>query len=346
MPYVSIPSEATADGASASALLAFTLAGNDFYLDNLRQAIDTHLGTGSTAHAHFGTASTSRTYTFEDRIRIVSGRNDRLDFYFGGGSFAAGTYAATLTVGTYTLTSLASHLQTRMRAAVGGSPLIVVTYDTTSGSATRGQFRIRNEETTDSPNTRVLRLLFGTGSNLARSVARSIKFRRVDRRAALGYTADGGFIDGYTQDVIGLGDGGPVDSPGLCGSDLSAPYDTPCITTAKMAAGVVDTAALDDEAVTTGKIATGAVTGAKSGEPVYTSHTASAGSSSVTITLPNGGSSRVPCCTVVGSASLSNHDFYMHQLYLGAPSHVSGNQWSVPVENTTGSSINIVVAAY
>ena len=352
MPYRPINATAVAAGATASALLAEQLRDNDLYLDNAAQAVYTGsnpaLGVGDRGHRHTAAGSYTHEFDYTDRIAIVPSVNDRLDFYFQDDAIGPATYAATLVEdggGPRDLPALASYLQGRMRAAAGGTTNLSVTYDNIEDSATRGLFRIRH---TGASGTRILKLLFGTGANgpdfTNRSIAPTIGFAQRDLIGAYGYAGSGGFHHGYLQDSIVLRDGGEIGTAGI--KDLN-------VTGAKIAAKVIQTAAIAAAAVAAGNVAShmgsaGSAdkqdTGRKHGPMIYDSlngpaiNIAAGGNQNFLFTL---GHSGTPCCSVTSRSP----GCLQRDLYMTAPVSAGGMSWNVVVYNLTAAQQTVILAA-
>lgn len=113
---------------------------------------------------------------------VIASTNAKLDFTRNGV-----TYAATITSGTYTATTLAAEIVTQMNAAAGG------TYATVSKSLSTGLWTIALTGTT-------FTLLFATGANLANSIASTLGFAATDRTGALTYT--GSLVAIHTEESI------------------------------------------------------------------------------------------------------------------------------------------------
>lgn len=123
----------------------------------------------------------SKVLRFYGTFVITAGVNDKLNFNIG-----AGEVTATLTAGTYTPTTLAAEIVTRMNAAAAG------TYTCTFSRST-GKWTI-----TKSAGT--LSLLAATGTNVATGVWSSIGFSATDRTGALTYT--GSSIALHTEESV------------------------------------------------------------------------------------------------------------------------------------------------
>lgn len=84
MSHTPIPAEAIQAGKSLSRLLLEAMRANILYCDHVDQA-NTAMLNNSTGHRHEDGATRVLTYTFMDRVKIVLGQNDRIDFNFREG---------------------------------------------------------------------------------------------------------------------------------------------------------------------------------------------------------------------------------------------------------------------
>lgn len=338
MPRKSIPSTAVAAGKRLHRHLLETMRANRLYCDFVRQA-NASMMDYSTGHRHEDAASRTFTYTFSDEVEIVSGVNDRLDFKHAGGSSSLGTYAASLTPGTYSMTALASHAQAQMRSAAGSVTDISVTFQAPADSSP-GHFLFQHTGSSDSPNARVFWLLCASGTNgpagADRSAWKSFGFAHGrDRVGNFGHRGDKGFLDGQTQDQITLIDGDLVGASGLA---------TGAVTTAKLKSGLVTTTHFDDAVIEAGNAIDGAITPAKMGAPVQCDSDIGIGagsSSTLQFTMPNGSSSRKPMVSLQCS-NTGQVDALPENIYISSgPTHISGNVWQCTVVNLSGTALTI-----
>ncbi len=343
MPHKEIPTTSIQPGQSLSRHLAEVMRANRFYCDHVRQSNDS-LMSNSSGHLHAVGATTAFSYSFSDRIEIVASSNDRLDFQYAGGATALGTFSASLTPATYTLASLASHLETKMRTAAGGVSDIDVSYDGPAGGSP-GFFVIQHSGSSDSPNARIFKLLCASGSNgptaaTPRSVFPSIKFAAgKDRVGAFGYVGDGGFLDGFTQDSWTFGDGGQVGTSGIAAG---------AVTEAKLKDGILDGTHLSAAAVTGAKIQDSALTSAKTGSPVAstTALVPPVGGTAI-ITFAMGTAGRVPsCCIAINYVPYTSIGLPSLVYITGAPVHTGSGNYNVTVQNDNVSGINVTVQGF
>lgn len=336
MPYVDIPDEAVDAESPFTTLLARRFRDNMYHLNNARDAFDQMLDE-ATGHKHT-TGERTFEYTFSDRITIVVSESDRLDFIFGGGAYAEATEVAELTAATYTPAALATHLQEEINREISGSTAgtdVTVSFDSTAGSPTRGLFIFRHTGTTDSPNARKLTLKFGSGVNVARSVANLIGFRASDYIKALGYSSGSGFQNGYTQDEITIDEGGLVPAGGLQSNSC---------TNAKFADNVITTAKIDTGAIDGTNLATASVTGAKISEVALNSggtQVITAGSFyDFTVTLSGRGAAITPCFVPGSTASGPFGQPACGDLIVSNIASAGGSDYTVRVTNTTAHTMN------
>lgn len=341
MPRKSIATSAVAAGKRAHRHLFEVMRANRLYCDHVDQANDSMMD-NSTGHRHQEAGTRTFTYTFSDEIEIRSGVNDRLDFKFAGGSDALGTFAASLTPGTYSLPSLASHVQAQMRSAQGGTTDLAVSFQDPDEKSP-GHFLVQHTGSSDSPNARVLTLLSASGANgpsgTDRSAWAALGFALGrDRAGNFGYRGDKGFLHGQTQDQFEWGDGGTVGESGVA---------TGAVTTAKLKDGLVDTQHFDSSAIQGGNTADGALTVAKTGAPVQCDSDigiSAASSSALQFTMPNGGSGRSPRVILTVTNTGQTESLPENVYITSGPTHSSGNVWTVTVFN--GASIALTVRGY
>ena len=353
MPYTKIRTTAntgsitaplpTAAGALPSSSLMHALRDDAVWLDQMRQCLgltsgsddsspplDTGLlSTGAGGHFH-----RALTHAFEwqkvDQFTVTAGVNDRLDFEFADGSHAKATYAASLTAGTRDAADTASHVQTQMRS-VTGSTKLTVSFVTTAGAKNRGLFTIQNTET---GSTRTLNLLFGSGVNgplgAARSAARLLGYSERDQRGNYGYPGESGFFSGLIENKTPLGDGGLIDSPGICGTDLSSPYNSPAVLRAKIADNTVPAAALATDSIQTANIIDKSITGVKSASGSHAGFNPGGGGT-VIIGQPTGsGATRTPRISIWGK----DVPVKIGDVVISSISHGSGDTWNVTYAGT------------
>lgn len=338
--YRHIPDAALAAGKRATPFLMRALRDNDESLDHHRQALATALDE-TVGHKHKA-ASVGISYTFVDQITIATGVNDRVPFRFGSTSpvYAAANYSATLTAGTYTLTALATHIQTEMREAVdAGSPGTVplsMAYDSDIGSETRGKFLFQHTGSSAAGN--VLELHFASGTGAAAGVGPSIGFPKRDRKKAFGYFGASGFAHGYVQETVTLTHGGLL-------TDVA--WVAGAFTAAKIAPDVIESRCFQNGSVEgsagANHIQTRAVTGAKMGPPASdTVAILGAGGSSVfTFNMGQTGAGRVP--TIVPHAT--NVALEEGMLEADDPVYVSGDTWTCLIFNR-GATATVTAVAY
>lgn len=339
MPHRTVPDIAVSAGSPASPYLMHALRDNDETVANSNVTYAAMLD-NATGHVH-GVGTRSYTYTYTDRIRVRTGVNDRVPFRFASSSpnYAAASYSATLDPGLYSLADLAAEIQAEMISEVGvGAPISVV-YDTTEGSPTRGLFVFGHTGSSDSPNLRVLELLFGTGTGFATSIAVSIGFPKKDQKKAFAYPGDSGFADGFTQDVHAPTEGG------LLGTDA---WVAGAFTSAKIADDVISTRCFQNSSVSgsagSDKIHDNTLDGDKTGAPSASATASiSAGSThTFSIAMPNN-TSRTPMCVPFTNDA---GGVTWNLLSVVSLTNTSGNNWDVVIKNhdTVGHTSCAVVA--
>lgn len=173
---------------------------------------------------------------------ITAGLNDKLDFRFQGTAVADQTVTATLTAGTYNQDTLAAHVQTVLRAATTPDTTeISVSYEDDELNPSHGHFTIAH---TGVSGTRLLELLGATGGsgplNDNRSGYPTLGFAQRDRKGALAYNSDQGYVAGSPQDVLTVGDGGRVDTDGI---------ENLAVTSVKLMNGIIETRMIPDGAL-------------------------------------------------------------------------------------------------
>lgn len=132
-------------------------------------------------------SSTAGTFT-------ISSSNNKLDFNEGGGDLAA-----TITTGTYTATTLATEIKTRLDAA--GGDTYTVTYSTSTG------------RWTISSDGGTLSLLWDSGTNSSNTIGDSIGFTTsADDTGATSYTSDSVAIHTEETITIDIGTTEDIDS--------------------------------------------------------------------------------------------------------------------------------------
>lgn len=128
---------------------------------------------------------------------VIDSTNNKINFKESGGG---SELTATLASGTYTSTSLASEIKTKMQAAVGATGTYTVT-----NSATTGKWTI-------STSLGFLSILWATGTNAANSTRTAIGFNNADSTGATSYTGQNVAIHTEESIVFDLGSALAVDS--------------------------------------------------------------------------------------------------------------------------------------
>lgn len=327
--YREIPAAAVAENAPLSAYLARNIRDNIRSIDHYRQGVAAQLDE-TTGHLHQG-STVSASYTFADLIQVVAGVNDKINFKFKDSGYSSGSeYTATLTAGYRTPSAHASHVQAQMRAAVGSSPTpaLTVTFDSTDGSPTRGFFLFRN---TGTSGTRLLELLFETGTNASACAGPALGFAKRDHKKALGYAGDSGFLQGYPMETVEIGDGGTLGT--------SAFVDGAFITRT-FTAGIIPGSAFDTNSVESGVVASSTITGDKLGAPGtdYDFAISSGGYHDFTIDMSGRTSgSDTPMVCIAGDSSSSG--CVTGDLEVTSLTHGAGDSWTVRITNNSGGSL-------
>jgi len=333
MAHRTIKDRSLAARALASALLMRALRDNHVYIDNLGQAFQAALDELA-GHVHDG-GTTTTDFNADDRIEIVSGVRDRLRVRFGGGAYAVATYTITLTPGIYTPADLATHIQTLLRQAIdagspGSVPLAVI-YDITEGAKTRGLFRFRHTGGTDTPNARILSLLFDFTD---RNAAPLLGYRQEAKKGSNGYAGDSGFGDSYVQDSITLGNGPKLGTAGFVdGAFITRTFKSRVVTTEK----------IDDDAVQgsagAGNVHAGAITGRKFGPPDASGTGALLALSYGTFAIAMA-NNRKPVVKILCHSGGATEG----ELVVLSVTHASGSTWDVLVANSSGRTITGIQA--
>lgn len=327
--YREIPAAAVAEDAPLSAYLARNIRDNIRSIDHHRQGVAAQLDE-TTGHLHQG-STVSASYTFADLIQVVAGVNDKINFKFKDSGYSSSSeYTATLTAGYRTPSAHASHVQAQMRAAVGSSPTpaLAVTFDSTDGSPTRGFFLFRN---TGTSGTRLLELLFETGTNASACAGPAMGYAKRDHKKALGYAGDSGFLQGYPMETVELGDGGTLGT--------SAFVDSAFITRT-FTAGIIPGSAFAADSVESGVVVSGTITGDKLGAPGtdYDFAISSGGYHDFSIDMSGRTSgSDTPMVCVAGDSSSSG--CVTGDLEVTSLTHGSGDTWTVRITNNSGGSL-------
>jgi len=344
MPHKAIPSSTLAAGASFSRHLVETMRGNRLYVDHVVQMNVSQMD-AATGHAHGLAETTDYSYTFGDRIAIVSGANDRLDFKYAGGSKALATYAAVLTAGIYTPATLAAHVQAQMRSIAGAITDIDVSYHGPTDPAP-GFIVIQHSGLSDSPEPRVFQLLCASGVNGPTGTDRST-FPAIgyamgkDRTGAFGYVGDSGLFDGYTQDDFpAVGDGGQIDTAGIADQAFNE---------ASFTTNILDGTHIKALSVTGAKIGTGAITGDKSSAPIHANAPLilPIGGPGGTLTFDMGTVGRIPSVCIAATGAAGTAAYFPRFVYqTAAPTHTVGGTYTVPFKNDGGTTVTLDGWAY
>lgn len=325
MAHIDIPDSAVDAESPFTALLARVFRDNILHLDHSRQALDSALH-ATTGHTHHATNTRTTTYNFSDRIEIVAGVNDKINFiYTDATDVSAAEKTATLTAGSRTPTAHAAHVATQMAAAISGGGTLVASFDVTTGSPTRGLFLLQNAATT---GTRRFELLNSSGTNAATSALDLMGYAKRDYKKGLGYRSESGSLDGYLIDTIVLGEGGEIDTDG---------FEDDAFETAKFTNEIIPTGAIQASAVTGAKTANDSIRGDKWGgqftpaeSPVIV---AAGGYKDFTFTMTGRGASITPCVVPF----LTGTGFEQGELEVTSISSSGGDVYVARITNNSGS---------
>lgn len=327
MPFQIISPLALVAGRPLTSQLLYALWNNDRAIDHSRQAIDNRLL--NTGHRHDVTYSVTFDFLFVDYVEVYSSgakQNNFIDFGFSdGGAFTI--YSASIGAGRLNLDSLATAVKNAMNTSAGVLDIInveYINYFAKPGNPDIGTFVFTHNGSTD---PRKFSLLAETGPNAHRSLYKRMGFPKIDQQGGLNYSGSSGFLHGFIENRIILGDGGQVGTAGLV--DGSA-------TSTKYAPGICISSKFGNNSVHGNNIDDGAITGERMGTPSF-------GNSTITVPVRSGG---IDGANVVG-INMSNARFpqartYIvsspgpiakEDIYIGSIDHVSGNNFAVSVRN-------------
>lgn len=343
--FVTLPSDSYDQGSPASAPLFSALRTSDRYLDNAAAALASQLDS-TDGHSHDGTREAVSIHYIAAYVDIFSSgdrQNNRVDFRYGGGAHVAADYTASLSAAAgpsaHDIEGACAALQTAMRAAVAAglgisasAVKIAVFYVDPSDpvyatSPTPGRVVVQHTGTTDSTETRVLRLYWASGANAATNCGPALGFTRgYDCIGGLSYAGDSGHFHGYEEDRFTLPDGGKLGSGAFASNSVTA---------GKLGGGVVTSAKFGSKVVTTAKIATGAAYGKKLSPTDEEVDISSGGSYPFTITTSDG---RKPLYSITTRNSAGAPPGYV---YVSGESHV-GSTWTITVTNAWSATQTVV----
>lgn len=324
MSHINIPVELTHEYKPLTAYLALAFRNNILALEHYRKTIE-YLLDETTGHKHDGTY-TERTYNFEDTIRIVTGKNDYLDFRFADpdSGYASAIYNVQLDPDTYELNDLADYIETKMKAEVFDTNPVLLScfYDSTVDSKTRGLFVFQS--TAGGSGAR-FELLGATGANRNRSVLPSIGFALLDYKKSSGYCGESGFLSSFVANKVRMNNGIRVPEAG---------FQDEAFATDKYLDGICQNRNFQNGSVGGGETQAHALIGSKWARPTYTTTQTLLGSGTFTLNIPNKSSSAdIPVVKffVFGNTTpIESHYFDV------SVSYNSGTSWDINYINNSG----------